>query len=60
MFTRCDLFDQMENILIEEATIIPLYYDYVVRLVSTKINGMSINSMNSLSLKTVKKNVISD
>ena len=57
---RCDLFDQMENILIEEATIIPLYYDYVVRLVSTKITGMSINSMNSLSLKTVKKNVISD
>ncbi len=60
IFTRCDLFDQMENILIEEATIIPLYYDYVVRLVSTKITGMSINSMNSLSLKTVKKNVISD
>ena len=60
MSVRCELFAQMESILIEEATIIPLYYDYVVRLVSTKIKGMSINGMNSLSLKTVKKSIISD
>ena len=45
-------------ILIEEATVIPLYYDYAVRLVSNKITGMSINGMNSLSLKTVKKKPI--
>ena len=49
------LFTQMESILIEESVIVPLYYDYVVRLVSNKIKGMSINSMNSLSLKRVKK-----
>ena len=39
----------------EESNIIPLYYDYVVRLVSTNIQGMSINGMNSLSLKKVRK-----
>ncbi len=50
----------MEEILIEESTIVPLYYDYVVRLVSTNITGMSINGMNTLSLKTVKKNIIFD
>ena len=49
------LFTEMESILIEESVIMPLYYDYVVRLVSKKIQGMSINSMNSLSLKRVKK-----
>jgi len=54
-FYRCDLFSQMESILIDESVIIPLYYDYVVRLVSNKIKGMSINSMNTLSLKYVKK-----
>ena len=52
---RCDLFAKMENILIEESVVIPLYYDYVVRLVSNKIHGMSINSMNTLSLKSVQK-----
>jgi len=49
------LFSEMESILLEESVIIPLYYDYVVRLVSNKIKGMSINSMNSLSLKRVEK-----
>ena len=53
---RCDLFKKMESILIDEATLIPLYYDHVVRLVSKNISGMSINSMNTLSLKKVKKN----
>jgi len=52
---RCELFAKMESVLIEEAVVIPLYYDYVVRLVSNKIHGMSINSMNTLSLKRVQK-----
>ena len=52
---RLLLFSQMESILIEESVIMPLYYDYVVRLVSKKIKGMSISSMNSLSLKRVRK-----
>ena len=55
---RCDLFAQMESILIEESNLIPLYYDYVVRLISTNITGMSINGMNSLSLKKVQKVII--
>ena len=52
---RCNLFSQMESILLEEAVIIPLYYDYAVRLVSNRVKGMTINSMNLLSLKRVQK-----
>ena len=54
--SRCDLFKEMELILLEEAIVVPLYYDYVFRLVSNKVKGMSINSMNTLCLKRVKKN----
>ena len=53
--SRCKLFHQMESILIDEAVIIPLYYDYAIRLVSKDVKGMSINAMNSLSLKKVDK-----
>jgi hypothetical protein len=45
----------MEQIILDEAIFVPLYYDYAIRLVSNNIEGMSINAMNSLSLKKVKK-----
>lgn len=50
------LYQQMETILIEEAPVIPLYYDEVVRLVSHRIKGLETNPMNLLNLKTVVKN----
>lgn len=46
---------QMERILIDEAPVIPLYYDEVVRLVSKKILGLKTNPMNLLNLKSVQK-----
>ena len=52
---RCHVFAEMESILLDEAMILPLYYDYAVRLISKNISNMSINSMNTLSLKKVKK-----
>ena len=52
---RCDIFRRMELILLDESVVIPLYYDYVFRLVSNRIKGMSLNSMNSLCLKHVQK-----
>lgn len=50
------LYQQMENILIEEAPVIPLYYDEVVRIVSHRIKGLETNPMNLLNLKSVIKN----
>jgi len=49
------LYQQMDRLIIEDAPVIPLYYDQVVRLVSHNIQGLGNNSMNLLNLKTVVK-----
>jgi peptide/nickel transport system substrate-binding protein len=53
---RADLFLRMEQILIEEAPIVPLYYDQVVRLVAKNVSGLSTDPMNLINLERVKKN----
>ncbi|MFL5752200.1 MAG: ABC transporter substrate-binding protein [Bacteroidia bacterium] len=53
--TRRSLYQQMDQMVIDDAPILPLYYDQVVRLVGKNINGLSTNSMNLLNLKRVKK-----
>lgn len=49
------LYQKMDRLIIDDAVIIPLYYDEVLRLVSHKIKGLGINPMNLLNLKTVVK-----
>ncbi|HTA62887.1 MAG TPA: ABC transporter substrate-binding protein [Bacteroidia bacterium] len=53
---RISLYQKMDQMLIDDAPIVPLYYDEVVRLVSQKISGLSANPTNLLNLKQVKKN----
>lgn len=55
---RYDYYRQMDQILIDNAPIVPLYYDQVVRLVQKNITGLTSNSMNMLSLKKVKKGAV--
>ena len=50
-------YHQMDSIIIEEAPIVPLYYDQVIRLVHNNISGLNKNPMNLLNLKKVKKEV---
>ena len=52
---RYSYYQAMDRILIEEAPIVPLYYNEVVRFVHNNIEGLETNSMNTLSLKRVKK-----
>ncbi|HIA06188.1 MAG TPA: ABC transporter substrate-binding protein [Flavobacteriales bacterium] len=52
---RFKYYQQMDQIIIEEAPIVPLYYDDVIRLVHNNISGLSTNPMNLLTLKRVKK-----
>lgn len=52
---RYRYYQQMDNIMVEEAPIVPLYYDQIIRLVQNNINGLSKNPMNLLSLKRVRK-----
>lgn len=50
-----ELYQQMDQMLIDDAPIVPLYYDQVIRLVHKNISGLSTNAMNLLNLKHVKK-----
>jgi oligopeptide transport system substrate-binding protein len=52
---RYKYYQKMDQILINDAPVVPLYYDQVVRLVHNNISGLTSNPMNMLSLKKVKK-----
>ncbi len=53
---RIALYQEMDKLLIEDAPIVPLYYDASVVFTQNNISGLPINPMNLLQLKTVKKN----
>jgi peptide/nickel transport system substrate-binding protein len=46
---------QMDRLLIEEAPVVVLYYDEVLRFSSKSISGLDSNPLNLLNLKQVKK-----
>lgn len=52
---RYAYYQQMDQLLLDDAPIVPLYYDQVLRLVQNNIRGLTSNPMNMLSLKNVKK-----
>jgi peptide/nickel transport system substrate-binding protein len=49
------LYQQMDQILIDDAPVVPLYYDQIIRLVRHNISDLGNNPMNLLNLKQVKK-----
>lgn len=52
--TRHHYYREMDMILIEEAPVIPLYYDEVVRLYQKNVVNLGVNPLNLLSLKRVE------
>ncbi len=52
---RMQLYKQMNQMIISEAVVVPLFYDMVVRFYPKNINGFSGNPLNLLYLKKVKK-----
>ncbi len=52
---RYELYKKMDNLIMQEAPIIVLYYDQVIRLTHPGISGLGSNALNLLNLKTVKK-----
>lgn len=52
---RTEYYKRMNQIIIEEAPIVVLYYDQVLRFTQKNIKGLSSNPMNLLILKTVRK-----
>ncbi len=52
---RSHLYEEMDQMIIDHAVIVPLYYDQVVRFVPVNVSGLGSNPMNMLILKYVKK-----
>ena len=52
---RLSLYEKMDSILIEEAPVVFLYYDELIRLTHKNIQGVKPNAFNALDLKQVKK-----
>ena len=52
---RYFIYRRMDNLLMQDAPVVVLYYDKVLRLSQNNISGLNINPMNLLSLKKVKK-----
>lgn len=51
---RYQLYQQADQMIIDDAPIVPLWYDKVVRLVQTNVIGFTTNALNLLELRKVK------
>jgi peptide/nickel transport system substrate-binding protein len=52
---RYRLYQKMDQMVIDYANIVPIYYDQSVIMTQNNISGYSINPQNLMILKTVKK-----
>lgn len=53
---RYAMYREMDNIVMEQAPVVILYYDELMNLYQNNLSGFSINAQNLLILKRVKKN----
>ena len=53
---RKALYVKMDSIIINDAPVVPLYYDESVRFINKKVKGMETNAVNMLDLTRVQKN----
>jgi peptide/nickel transport system substrate-binding protein len=51
---RFKIYHQLDSIIIEEAPVVPLYYDEVLRFIQPGISGLPANAQNVLDLRFVK------
>jgi peptide/nickel transport system substrate-binding protein len=52
---RKEYYRKMDSIVIDQAAVVPLFYDMAVRFVRKEVSGLGINPQNFLFLKKVKK-----
>lgn len=55
---RFHMYRKMDSIIIEEAPVVPLFYDEVVRFIPEYISGIGVNPMNLLVLKYANKEIV--
>lgn len=51
---KMDLYRQMDQIVINDAPVVPLWYDEVIRLVNPRVEGFEPNALNLLELRRVR------
>lgn len=52
---RYDMYQQMDRMIIEDAPVVPLWYDMAIHLVHSNIHNFPPNSLNLLELRRTKK-----
>ncbi len=52
---RYEIYRKMDRIIINDAPVVPLWYDMVLHLVHTNVSNFKANSLNMLELRRVKK-----
>ena len=52
---RQEMFQSMDQMIIDHSAVVPLFYDQVLRFVPLEIQGFQSNPMNLLKLKYVRK-----
>jgi peptide/nickel transport system substrate-binding protein len=53
---RKSIIREMNDLLMQDAPVIPLYYDQVSHFVRTNVSGLQTNPVNMLDLRPVRKN----
>lgn len=53
---RYKLYQEADRVVIDDAPIVPLWYDMVIHLVQTNVQGFKPNALNLLELRRVKVN----
>jgi peptide/nickel transport system substrate-binding protein len=51
---RMDLYRQMDQLAINDAPVVPLWYDKVIHLVNPRVEGLEANALNLLELRKVR------
>ena len=51
---RYELYRQADQLMINDAPVVPLWYDKAVRLVQTRVGGFRANAINLLELRTTR------
>ena len=52
---RYELYYKMDNMIIENANVVPILYDQVINMMQNNISGYHLNPLSLMILKTVKK-----
>lgn len=53
--SRNQLYCEMDSLIMQEGVVIPLFYDEILHFMQPNITGLSVNQMNIIDLKRVKK-----